>query len=571
MRQYKPHDRISTKDNHIATIKYVGHLPQWGSQVTAYGLEWDDASRGKNNGQINGVSYFTPAVAESASFIKSTNKNINHDRKSFVQVVREQYLDVDQYEAKGITFGGKVVEEVGWLELNEFHSQLRNLTSLSLDHSLIYCVVHDGDGDIDVKDVFGGLCNLTNLDLSSNLFSSMDDIWQIVSRLPKLEVLNINGNRFGSYGKAIDPDADRCFTHASLRVLKMASTLTPITQVSSIVSRFPHLRELVLSGNYYSNDDVNKLNLCETSAIDSLDLSYNAITEIPTNLPQTIHNLNVSYCLISAIGNNNRKDSGKGYNDGASSIESLDVRRNQISAWSDINNLSQSFPKLTYLKINHNPIFDDLSVDDMTCQLIGRFECCSCGNQDVPGNGKENGKLGILNGSDLTSAEIENGELYFISKVMSRQYDPPNAARWEKLLHKYGKSDDKRKEHSVVNFQPKRWINLMLKVRHIDDSATEEDEAGQESARVGVEPAITSHYTTLSSHRFLKTTSILKFKGLISRLFLSNISILEFNVYYYINEDTNFATRYEFDNWSSCLNDFVLGEEQSIYIDLHQK
>lgn len=33
MTQYQLHDRISATDNHIATIKYIGHLPQWGPQV----------------------------------------------------------------------------------------------------------------------------------------------------------------------------------------------------------------------------------------------------------------------------------------------------------------------------------------------------------------------------------------------------------------------------------------------------------------------------------------------------------------------------------------------------------
>lgn len=194
---------------------------------------------------MDGIEYFTPTVANSASFIKSTNRSINHDRKSFIQLIREQYVDVVGYEAKGITFGGKVVEELGWQQLNERQSQLRNLTSLSLDHLLIYCMAHESDGD-HMEDVFSGLCNLTNLDLSSNLFNRMGDIWQIVSRLPNLKILNINGNRFAP--DELIQRLDQSFSHTNLQVLKMASTLIPIHRVNSITSRLPNLQELILSG-----------------------------------------------------------------------------------------------------------------------------------------------------------------------------------------------------------------------------------------------------------------------------------------------------------------------------------
>lgn len=547
MTQYQLHDRISATDNHTATIKYIGHLPQWGPQVIAYGIEWDDANRGKNDGLLNGIEYFTPTVANSASFIKSTNRSINHDRKSFIQLIREQYVDAVRYEAKGITFGGKVVEELGWQQLNEHQSQLRNLTSLSLDHLLIYCMAHESDGDY-MEDVFSGLHNLTNLDLSSNLFNRMGDIWQIVSRLPNLKILNINGNRFAP-DELIRRLDQRFFSHTNLQVLKMASTLIPIHRVNSIISRFPNLQELILSGNYYTNKDTNSLNLSD-SKVTALDLSYNYLDQIPFNLSPSILNLNISHCQIISIENSLIK----------TKIKSLDVRYNQISNWVDIDNLSQSFPQLTNLRINHNPIFENISVDEMTCQLIGRFEC---------DDGNSNGdKLSILNGSKLTLSEIENGELYYISKVHLGQYEMHNSTRWKNLFQKYGKSGHEVKEPSTSSGL-KRWINLQLRVRHVNVQKRDikEDGTGLEgNPHTENDPTVYFH---LSTYKFLKTTSILKFKGMISRLFLSNLPILQFRIYYYINEDTNFATKYEFDNWSSCLNDFVLDNHQNIYIDLH--
>lgn len=42
--------------NHAATVRYIGDVSgQTGQWV---GLEWDDASRGKNDGSVDGHRYF---------------------------------------------------------------------------------------------------------------------------------------------------------------------------------------------------------------------------------------------------------------------------------------------------------------------------------------------------------------------------------------------------------------------------------------------------------------------------------------------------------------------------------
>ena len=58
--KYSLNDRVSTIDNYLGTIRYIGNLPVWGTNTVALGIEWDDPSRGKNNGDLNGIQYFTP-------------------------------------------------------------------------------------------------------------------------------------------------------------------------------------------------------------------------------------------------------------------------------------------------------------------------------------------------------------------------------------------------------------------------------------------------------------------------------------------------------------------------------
>ena len=54
--KYSLNDRVSTIDNYLGTIRYIGNLPVWGTNTVALGIEWDDPSRGKNNGDLNGIN-----------------------------------------------------------------------------------------------------------------------------------------------------------------------------------------------------------------------------------------------------------------------------------------------------------------------------------------------------------------------------------------------------------------------------------------------------------------------------------------------------------------------------------
>lgn len=49
-------DRIQVDEN-IATIRYIGPVDQTDGEWL--GIEWDDASRGKHNGEKDGKSYFS--------------------------------------------------------------------------------------------------------------------------------------------------------------------------------------------------------------------------------------------------------------------------------------------------------------------------------------------------------------------------------------------------------------------------------------------------------------------------------------------------------------------------------
>lgn len=51
--------RLSLK-NQACTVRYIGTVAD--KQGTWLGVEWDDPSRGKNNGTHDGTSYFTCTI-----------------------------------------------------------------------------------------------------------------------------------------------------------------------------------------------------------------------------------------------------------------------------------------------------------------------------------------------------------------------------------------------------------------------------------------------------------------------------------------------------------------------------
>jgi dynactin complex subunit len=54
-------------DTHLCTVRYIGEVA--GTQKEWLGVEWDDPTRGKHNGEHQGVRYFTCNLAIALSII----------------------------------------------------------------------------------------------------------------------------------------------------------------------------------------------------------------------------------------------------------------------------------------------------------------------------------------------------------------------------------------------------------------------------------------------------------------------------------------------------------------------
>lgn len=388
----KVNDRIAL-DKALGTIKFVGHLDVWGPNTVVYGVEWDDASRGKNSGDHNDVQYFKTQVKGAGLFVKASNKKIIAG-VSLWDAILGRYASEDNERALDdkIQIGSKTVENYGFHKLNEI---LRNITALKT-------VMLDRQNVV----VAGNLVLFPiteTLDLSFNLLAHWTELDTILRHFPALKSLNLNGNRlFGSANLRLP---------SLVSEILLASSQISVSQLNQI--DISNVEKLVVASNNWTLQDAEKLVL--PPGLIFLDLSFNQLTEIPLSLPQSsVRHLNLADNTIETISGSTVFPN----------IVSLDLRYNPISSWDTIDNLSEMFPNMRDLRVDNCPDFATLSPDEMSVELIARLECGG-------------DKLSRLNGSTLTPEEIRNAELYFISKVQLGNIAFSNEKRWKQLLEKY--------------------------------------------------------------------------------------------------------------------------------------
>lgn len=383
---------------HLGTVRYVGHLPVWGPDVLAYGIEWDDPSRGKNNGEVGGIAYFTPHIPGSGSFLKASNAKIDAP-VLLMDALLTRYAGKENEEFLGAqyTIGTKVVEKLGFLKLNSLLKDIYHLKTIMLDKQTINLVGH-----------LPMLEAVEYLDLSFNLLTSWPDLQGIFCNVPHLQTLNLNGN-------CLNVPTELIVLPLALQELLLASTECSWQHLRQL--DFNQVKKLNLASNSLTADDITKFDL---GSIDKLDLSFNRLERIPSALSTlSIRELVLADNQLEQLPN-----------DVFPSLRVLDLLSNKIADWSTIDRLSDLFPNLLELRIGSCSLFDNMTVEEQAWNLIGRVECSA-------GNAKADKGIFKLNGSTLNADEITNAELYFISRVNRGELAISNEKRWQYLLQKH--------------------------------------------------------------------------------------------------------------------------------------
>lgn len=436
-------------DQESCTVRFIGKIPQW--SVLAYGVEWDNIRKGKHDGILEGVQYFQCQQPGAGSFVKSTKKT--DSSFEFINALKNKYQETNGEIPLIQVSGSKVIENYGTEKINAKISNLELLSTVSLDHRYIQ------DQNIPLSQQLklssDKLTNVSILDLSYNLISSINSVANLCQGLPSIKELILNGNRFM---KGLSTD----FVCPQLKSLALSNSFLDSSEFDSWSKLFPNIIELVVPYNNYSNGD---LNFSTFSNVFRLDLSYNCIKIMPSSfeLPPKLQILCLAHNNICKIS------------DSLTELKNLDVSYNKITEWDIYDQLGDLYPSITELRIRGNYVCfcDDDDVFDSIC--LARWA----------------GEYGLkkINGVKYSEKETFDSEIFFMGMVSSQKipYDM-TSKHWNHLLNK----------HKVFPFQ------------------TQFIEAGKSSSRIII-VFVQINKNNIKKIRVLKTDSIQKIKGNVLR------------------------------------------------------
>ncbi|KAI7011462.1 tubulin-specific chaperone [Hortaea werneckii] len=430
--------RLSLKGQ-LCTVSYNG--PVADKQGEWLGVEWDDTTRGKHNGTHQGKCYFTcRSVSPTAASFLRPNQQWDKPR-SFLEALKEKYAsDNDPSEHEAIQISAhKQAEEVGFDKFARRQAQLRGIHTVVLDRM---CVRHSPD-DAESAEI-GTVCkDVTDLDLSSNLFETMQEIMDIARRLPKLRCLTMDGNRILQrpiQGENL-PSAESALP--GVRWLSISTTLVDATEDGAntklaavplriISSFFPNAETIVACNNEW--DRLSEAQL--PTSLKTLDVSGNlfeSLSDIATlkGTPE-IHTLIAKSCQIRSAGDYNILRSR------LHTVAELDVRGNSIASFATIDRLAADLPSLRHLRTAGNALYTSLmspegkplTAEDGYMLTVARLP-----------------KLETLNYSKITEKERLNADRYYLSQIALELSLETSGERREKIKEKHPRWKDLCEEY----------------------------------------------------------------------------------------------------------------------------
>lgn len=393
-----------------------------------------------------------------ASFLRPTQ---TWDRsRTFLQALTEKYVSVDGAQSGEIIYvsRSKQIEKVGFEKFAARQAELRGIHVLVLDHMQIGPHIPQDDHETITK-----ICaNITDLDISGNMFEELDDILTLCSLFPKLKRLHLDRNRF-----RMRPESQRCLD--GIRTVSMEDTLLAEKEIEICLSSFQYVEELILADNILTTWQKARL----PESLTSINLAHNSFRYLDQiaailSLPR-LRMLNLKNNDISSITQVNTSLPTKVL---SSTIQDLDLARNQINSWHFFHDLLGALPALQSLRVSDNPLFSVLrsaegnllSAEDGYMLTIARLPAVK-----------------TLNYSTIREKDRLNAEKYYLSQIATELARADDAGadaivklhpRWKALCQQYGEPviDRRPSDNIDPNSLAARLITLHLTYVHAGSS-----------------------------------------------------------------------------------------------------
>ena len=308
-----------------AKIKYVGplrHKKDFKENEIWLGLEWDDKTRGKHNGTVEGYEYFKTTNGDnSGSLVKMTKVNVGQTFKGalgykynfYEEEGNDYHKDVDKALEKDnfITTDKKIIniELVGKEKAAKKFSEFEYMPCIDLNYSYINSLGND---------LSNILPRLKELSLTRTLLTKWSEFLDILIQFKNLTLLNFSENIL-IFDDKFDEDINKFASGEYKR----------------------HLNTLVLNKCNLDTYHLIKLSPIFTN-LDYLYLKDNKIN------PDTYNNSENKKFIDDNISNIEKNTTNLKY---------LSLEQNKINSFFFGYNIFKS-PKLKYINLNQNLISD---------------------------------------------------------------------------------------------------------------------------------------------------------------------------------------------------------------------
>lgn len=421
---------------YIGTIKYIGPLlhKECPPSEIWLGIEWDDESRGKHNGTVEGKKYFeTSKGLNNGSLIKLSKVNIGQKFSEAVDYKYNFYSlegnEIHQFVDKTIETDNFIqankkkinIELVGKEKAITEFAQTSRMVCVDLNH----CLIRGFDNNIST--IFP---NLEEISITSTLIDKWSKILFLLKEFPNLSMINLSENVF-SFDDEFEQKIKEINTDdknkLKLEVLVLNKSKLDFYSLIKISPLFKTVDKLYLMGNNlnketYEKTEENKMKFIKEN-----------ISVLQENVKQ-LHLLSVEKNKVESIYFIFKMFAFK-------EIHYLNLNQNKITQIIDdgltkeekeffIDNFKKS---INHLLIDYNMF----NVDNFT-KIIRELEIFDLKNIDILNNtfiekgGFEKAKteligrnpnLNILNGTTITKFMRKEYEKFYLKNSVQAYFD----------------------------------------------------------------------------------------------------------------------------------------------------
>lgn len=345
---------------------------------------------------------------------------------TLVEAIREKYcsgLNSEDLECEMFihTSSGLnlPVTLVGQDSIVKQQSVLDELKAVYLNGSELSTVGPPGDVSTSVP-------KIVELDLSSTLLSSWQEVLKLEKELSELRLLDLSRNEIDWTRGLPSPVPAPTTIFAHLRALILNSCSCDWETIAGVAEKIPNLREIHLAGNRIASLASLVPASSSFALIEAIHLEDNLIedwseVERLGSLPH-LRRLNLSNNLLVEADHYTATRRPAGFQ----SLQTLFLTGNCLKTWSDIDAL-EHFDSLTEVRVSKCEFLKDLDMIASRLGVIARLP-----------------KITRLNGSAVTAKERTDAEIGYLGEILTnavgKEMESIEAAhpQFKRLLESYG-------------------------------------------------------------------------------------------------------------------------------------